>query len=149
MSANLYKSVKVGNREFVIKKFTAKTGLRLGRLILAKAMPIMDTKPGDANKKKSKEQIDKENKEFYTMIGTIVGDLSDEDMDMMIDETMKVCFEKFPDKEVPVMDKDGTYLIEDVQYNLALTLRLCVEAIIFGASDFFEENGLNLSQLLK
>ena len=151
MSANLFKSVKIKDREFSIKKFDAKTGAKLGRLVLVKAAPAMNTL-GDIDNgkgKKSKAQIEKENREFYNILTDVLKELSDDDMDMVIDYCMRVCYEKFPDKDpVPVMDKDGTFLIEDVEYNLALTLRLCIEAIIWGASDFFGEDGLSLIQSL-
>ena len=39
MAKDIYKKVKINDREYVIKKFDAMTGLKIGRLVIAKAAP--------------------------------------------------------------------------------------------------------------
>lgn len=173
MSANLYKSVKIGEREFKIKKFDAKTGLKLARLVIAKLAPMIPSltnlveeepdeeeirKPGgkeaagskeQGKPKKTKEQIEKENAEAFATIGAALEALEDEDLDILIDKCLRVCYETLPDGDKPVMDEAGKYLIEDIEYSMGITIRLCIEAILWGASDFFAERSLNLNQIKK
>ena len=65
---------------------------------------------------------------------------------MIIDKCLRVCYARLPAGLQPVIDETGNYGVEGVEYDMGLTLRLCFEAIKWGASDFFAGNGslLNL-----
>lgn len=155
MSANLVKSVEINDREFIIKKFDAKTGLKIARLVIAKAAPLIPTlgnMADDANKGskgKTKEQIQRENDQVFASVGQVLGALDDDDLDLLIDRCLRFCSERLPAGPTAIIDQTGHYAIPDVEYDMMLTLRLCFEAIKFGASDFFDGDSSVLKQFLK
>lgn len=139
MPTNLYTEVTIDDRTFRIKKFDAKTGLKLARLVIAKAAPILpmiqDGNTSDAR--------------VFTAIGGILESLDDADLDNIIDKCLRVCYEDLPAGPAPVIDDLGHYGVENVEYDMMLTLRLCIEAIKWGASDFFDEKSSNLLQTIR
>ena len=143
MATNIYNKVTVKDQDFVIKRFDAKTGLKLARLVMAKAEPLVpllaaQDKPdgipaGDG---------------AYKAAFAILGELTDSDIDELVNKCLKVCYVDLPGGRVPVMDEAGFYCVDDVEYDIVLTLMLCYEAIKWGAADFFDENSY-LSNLFK
>lgn len=143
MPTNLYTSVSIGDTEYSIKKFDAKTGLKLARMVIAKAAPLIPllTEGDDGKgKKNGKKPSITEDDRLYSAVGTILNGLSDDDMDMIVDKCLRVCSVKLPAGPQSVIDENGNYGIEGIEYDMALTLRLCFEAIKWGAADFFAEN---------
>ncbi len=160
MPANLYTEITVDGSTYAIKRFDAKTGLKIARLVIAKAAPIiplLDKATGTASEKpKGKKQtgrnaadINPENDtQIYGAVGAILDSLSDEDLDVIIDKCLRVCYAKLPAGLQPVIDETGNYGVEGIEYDMGLTLRLCFEAIKWGASDFFAGNA-SLSNLFQ
>ena len=158
MSANLFTSVTINETEYKIKKFDAKTGLKLARLVISKLAPIIplldsieaeEAKKAAAAKKDGKKAkaIDINDQETWQMFGSALGQLADEDIDNLVDKCLRVCYVTLPAGLQPVIDEVGNYGVEGIEYDWGLTLRLCFEAIKWGASDFFGGN-LSLSNLL-
>ena len=156
MSANLYTSVTINDTEYQIKKFDARTGLKLARLVISKLAPIIplldlidenEKNKADNKGKKGKQAPAMTDEQTYRMFGQVLGELTDEDMDMLVDKCLRVCYVNLKAGPQPVIDEVGNYGVEGVEYDLALTLRLCFEAIKWGASDFFGGN-VSLSSLL-
>ena len=143
MDSNILKSVTIKDDVYVIKKFDAKTGLKIARLVVAKAAPILpflkvDTENGENAKEQTEAILDRKNSDqVYEMVGRIMESLSDEDMDSLIDKCLRVCSKQLPAGLQPVIDTLGNYGIPDVEYDLPLTIKLVFEAISWGASDFF------------
>lgn len=143
MPTNLYTSVTIGETEYSIKRFDAKTGLKLARLVISKAAPIiplLETITADTDKDKEKDKGDKkpeENAKIYEAVGAVLETLSDEDLDNLVDKCLRVCYANLPAGMQPVIDETGNYGVDNVEYDMGLTLRLCFEAIKWGASDFF------------
>lgn len=145
MDSNILKNVTINDDVYVIKKFDAKTGLKIARLIMAKAAPILPLLEADA--KNPDQQADailegKNRDQVYEMVGRILGSLTDEDLDSLIDKCLRVCSKQLPAGLQPVIDAVGNYGIPDVEYDLPLTIRLVFEAISWGASDFFDGKSL-------
>lgn len=157
----LYTHVTIKEQDFCIKKFTAKTGLKIARMVIAKAAPLipflekMSTgkKPAPANgeaieQPKEEPMTAEEEQRMYDAVGTLMESLSDEDMDTLVDHCMRVCYLNLPAGLQEVLDETGHYGVPDVEYDMMLTLRLCVEAIKWGASDFFGDKNSALSQMI-
>lgn len=141
MDSNILKSVTINDDVYVIKKFTAKVGINIARLIISKAAPLIslldnDTENGDADR-------------LYAMVGEVFSALSDNDLDHLVDKCLRVCSKQLPAGLQPIIDATGNYGVPDVEYDLSLTIRLCIEAIKWGAADFFDGSRLNLKQLMK
>ena len=152
MPANLFTAVTIGEDTYLIKKFDAKTGLKLARLVISKAAPLIplldkiagSPKQDDEQTKQNAAVANMEDDQLYEAVGAVLEKLEDDDLDALVDKCLRVCYADLPAGKQPVMDESGHYGVEGVEYDMALTLRLCYEAIRWGAADFF---GGNLSFL--
>ena len=142
MPTNIFTTVSIGEEKYSIKKFDAKTGLKIARMVIAKAAPLIPLLD------KSDGKTDESDNSVYEMVGTVLGSLSDADVDDLIDKCLRVCYLILPAGPAPVIDETGHYGVEGVEYDMALTIRLCIEAIKWGASDFFGAKNSPLSQFL-
>ena len=142
-NSSIFKTVVIDDETYVIRKFDARTGLKIARLLLAKATPLMplldetDTKKAAAKAKKMASD-DK----IYEVIGKMMSELSDEDVDNLVDKCLRVVSKQMPAGLQPIIDATGHYGVEGIEYDLKLTLRLAYEAVVWGASDFFDGKGL-------
>lgn len=155
MPTNLFTSVTIDGTAYSIKKFDAKTGLKLARLVISKAAPIipmLDKITGkDEGKNTGKDERNKPdaegNKELYKVVGAVLETLSDSDLDDLMDKCLRVCYASLPAGEQPIIDENGNFGVPDVEYDIGLCIRLCFEAIKWGAADFFAGKS-SLSSLL-
>lgn len=138
MATNIYTNIEIDGVSYSIKKFTAKTGLKMARLVLAKLAPIIPMlDPGASTDDK-----------LYETLGEIFDSLSDAEIDDIVDKCLRVSYVVLPAGPQPIIDETGHYGVEDVEYDLLLTLRLCFEAIKWGASDFFGDKRSVLQGIL-
>lgn len=138
MPTNIYTEIEVDGKKYSIKKFDAKTGLKIARMVIAKAAPLIPLleRGGDGDNG------------VYESVGAVLDTLSDRDIDDLVDKCLRVCYVSFPAGLQPIIDETGHYGVEEVEYDLALTIRLCFEAIKWGASDFFGGSGSGLKQIM-
>ena len=145
MATNIYNKVTIKDQEYIIQKFDAKTGLKMARLVMAKAEPLLPLLA-------AQEQNNKHNKTSeagtYQAVFAILGQMTDEDIDSLVDKCLRVCYVDLPAGRQPVIDETGHYGVEDIEYDMFVTLMLCYEAIKWGAAGFFDENSL-LSSLFQ
>lgn len=156
MATNIFNKVTINDQEYVIRKFDAMTGLKLARLVIAKAAPIIplldigdDQKDGQKDGQKKTAQDIANDERIYTVVGEVLGTMSDADIDDLVKKCLSVCFVDLPAGMQPIIDETGHYGVEDVEYDMALTIRLCYEAIKWGAADFFGGKNSPLSLLMK
>ena len=144
MAESIYTRVTINDQDYIIKKFDAKTGAKLARLVMAKAKPLIPLLAA------GQEEGGEGGSEMgaYNAVFAILGELQDEDIDALIDKCLRFCYADLPAGRQPVIDETGHYGVEDVEYDLPLTMKLCYEAIKWGASDFFGENS-SLSSLFQ
>lgn len=147
MAKDIYKKVKINDREYVIKKFDAMTGLKIGRLVIAKAAPLIPLL--DIGNGKNTETKEENEERIYNAVGGILATMTDEDVEDLVKKCLGVCYIDLPAGLQPIIDETGHYGVDDVEYDMGLTIRLCVEAIKWGASDFFDGKGSALMQLMK
>lgn len=167
MPTNLYTNVQVGDNTYTIKRFDAKTGLKMARLVIAKAAPLIPLldkltggneapkNPGTEVPKTSGDKtkqnatvVNVNDDQIYSAVGVLLDNLTDKDLDEIIDKCLRVCYVPLPAGLQPVIDETGNYGVEGIEYDMGLTLRLCFEAIKWGASDFFAGNN-SLSSLFR
>lgn len=171
MPADLYTNVTIEERNFSIMKFDARTGLKMARLLLAKIAPLLpyiNADEGEENGAKADEQkqeeakavkalaasfkvkMDKDNEQgLFSTVGVLLEKLDDDTIDYIIDKCLTHCFEILPAGNQPVLYPSGIYGVEGVKESITLTVRLCYEAIKWGASDFFGGKNSALLQKLK
>ena len=144
---SILKTVTIDDDTYVIRKFDARTGLKIARLLIAKATPILPLLDSSDDPKKAaskaKKMLEKSsNEKLYEIIGKILETLDDADIDNLIDKCLRVVSKQLPAGLQPVIDAAGNYGIEGIEYDLKLTLRLVYEAVVWGASDFFDASSL-------
>ena len=151
MATNIYNKVTINDQEYVIRKFDAMTGLKLARLVIAKAAPIIPRLDGgdDQTGAKKTAQDMAHDERIYTAVGEVLGTMSDSDIDDLVKKCLSVCFIDLPAGMQPIIDETGHYGVDDVEYDMGLTIRLCYEAIKWGAADFFGGKDSPLRQLMK
>ena len=170
MPADLFTNVTIEDRRFMIQKFDARTGLKMARLLLSKIAPLLpyidsdDSKSGDAADAEKKNEakavkalaatfqkkLDKDSDgSFFSTVSLLLDELDDGTIDYIIDKCLTHCFEILPSGQQPVLYPSGVYGVEGVKESITLTVRLCYEAIKWGASDFFGGKNSDLIRKLK
>ena len=149
MAANIFNKVTINDQEYVIRKFDAMTGLKLARLVIAKAAPILPLlDAGDAQNGEKTAGIARDDR-IYTVFGEVLSAMTDADIDDLVKKCLSVCSVELPAGPQPIIDETGHYGVDDVEYDMGLTIRLCYEAIKWGAADFFGGKNSPLRQLMK
>lgn len=138
MPTNIFTNIEIDGVTYSIKKFTAKAGLKMARLVLSKMAPILPLLDQEAS---SEDKL-------FSALSEILDSMSDADIDDLVNKCLRVCYVNLPAGLQPIIDETGHYGVEDVEYDMVLTLRLCFEAIKWGASDFFGEKGSALKSLM-
>lgn len=154
------KNIEVEGRKFVVKKYTARDGLKVAKLILAKIVPIFQdfiplVKKMINNNKSPLRFSDKsnDNKESEMIsevidnfsldtIASALDKISEEDFDFIVTKSLQSISEVLPAGEAPVMYSNGVYGVENIEYDTVLVLRLTCEAVMWSCGDFFDGNRL-------
>lgn len=155
------KNIEVEGRRFVVKKYTARDGLKVAKLILAKIIPIfqdfvplikkmtdskkspikLQTSGNDTNA--SSEMVSEVIDNFsLDTIAAALDKISEEDFDFIVTKSLKSISEVLPAGEAPVMYDNGVYGVEGIEYDTILVLRLTCEAVMWSCGDFFDGNRL-------
>lgn len=117
-------------RVFIVKRFTAFKGLTILKKILTMTLPIdllsMIDKQGILKNQISLPQSDGGGRE-----------MSDRDFMNLCRSILRESAEKLPSGATPVMDDLGNFRVNDLEYNLDLTIFLMVHILIFNYKDFF------------
>jgi len=138
MKNDRLKTVVIGNDTYVIEKFDARSGLKVARLLaskLASVLPLI-----------SQETVGEDNDAPVELMMKALESVSDADIDAILDKCLAVCSKSFPAGPQPVLHADGTYGVPEAQYDIMLAVKLCIEAVKWGASDFFGESSPALEE---
>ena len=135
MAEQLYKDIEIDGESYRIKKFSAVTGMQIARLILSKMTPLIPMLSSLSN---DPDALMKN----VGVLSQCLDGISDEEIDSLIRKCLKVCQQKKAMGYARCMEDSGAYGVEGLKYNLSLTLKLCWEAISWGAADFFAASGL-------
>ena len=142
----LYKMVEIDGEMYRIEKFTARVGVKLARMLLAKIAPII---PLLGNEEGEEEPSEADDNKLYAAVAAALDSLNDKDVDYLLNTCLRAVSKMLPAGPTAIIDANGFYGIPEVEYDLGLTIRLIVEAIKWGASDFFGEKGLSLKTLFQ
>lgn len=159
------KNIEVDGRKFVVKKYTAMTGLKIAKLVMAKVLPVFqdfiplvkklqtdNSKPKLEKKEPEAERdTEAESKMFAEVVDNISLDtiaaalekVSDEDFDYIMAKSLQSITEVMPAGEQPVMYNNGTFGVEGIEYDPIFVLRLTCEAVMWGCGDFFDGDRWN------
>lgn len=138
MATEIWKSVEIDGEQYSLRKFTATEGLQFVRLLLEKISPLIPTLSGD-------DELLSETGVYQLM--KMFGSISDADVETIVKKCLKNAFKVLPAGNQAVMDSAGRYGVEDLEYDLLKTCKLCWEVIQWGCSDFFGEKGSALASM--
>lgn len=137
MADDIRTIVVVNGEEYQVTKFTAVTGLQIARLVLAKFAPIIPLVSGKGNMG---------TEDMLAIVGSAIESVSDDDIEVLVKKCLRVCKKKLKSGHVACIDENGNYGIEGLEHDLITTIMLVVEAIKWGAGDFFGEKASALLQ---
>lgn len=150
------KIIEVEGRRFIIRKYDALTGLKVSKMFLSKVLPMFQSfipmltellKKKDSAKLDTKETMDKvlDNFESYLdfdKISQAFDLITGDDLDYIMKSSLMCCFESLGAGLAQVMLRDGTYGVENVEYDPVLVMRLVCESVKWSLGDFFTGNRL-------
>jgi hypothetical protein len=145
----LTKTGEVEGRCFVVTKYTAIDGLKIAKLLLAKVIPAFQSflplmKDGDIGGDALANIAD--NLSLDT-IADALDKVTEKDFDYIVNKSLRNVDERLNAGSAAVLNADGTYGVEGVEYDPLLVLRLVCEAVLWGCSGFF--NGKRLSSVMR
>ena len=137
MNPDKIKTVEIDGRTFQIYKMSAKTSLKVTKILAAKILPFLDSFLG--GKLIATDNMD----EFLQHISldeiaNAVDKIEEADLDKLIDYGLTHCYEKLPAGLTQVLTSNGTYSVTGVEDDMMMTLRLTVEAIMWSVAGFLD-----------
>lgn len=126
-----FKTVEIDGSEYVIEKFDAMTGLKLARFLLSKLMPILPVVLRDG------EEVN--DLLLYEVLGEVLESVDEKELETVVSHCLRACSVNLPAGRQKIMDEFGHYGVDGVEYDMKLVVQLCVQALLFGAADFFSE----------
>jgi hypothetical protein len=143
----------VSTRRFKIQKYPALDGLKIAKVFVSKILPVFQTFVpliGEARKIKSgdgRSALDNmlDNLGQYLSMDSIADTLdkiTPADLDYIMQKSLQNAYEVLPAGDAQVMNPDGTYGVNDIEYDPLLVLRLICEVVMWGVGDFFDGNRL-------
>ncbi len=142
----------ISRRRFKIQKYPAMDGLKIAKVFIAKILPVFQTfipLIGEARKigkgGDSGSVLDNmlDNLGQYLSLEGIADTLDKidpDDLDYIMSMSLRNVFEVLPAGDAQVLNPDGTYGVNDVEFDTMLVLRLVCEVIMWGVGDFFDGN---------
>jgi len=139
MNPDKMKTVEIGGRNFIFYKMSAKTSLKVTKILAAKVLPFLDSFLGLGGKMPEGDSLD----EFLSgisldVISEAIDKIDEADLDKLIDYGLTHCYEKLPAGQTQVLNPNGTYGVAGVEDDMLFTLRLTVEAIMWSVAGFFD-----------
>lgn len=124
------KRVKVQGREFEIRAFDALTGSYIAYTILQKVLPAgMESQVQEMADMPDmpKDRTVMTKKEFLGLQKDV----------------LSVVYEVLPARTAPILNRNGSWGVADIENNTLLVLILTIQALAFNIGSFFGEGGLS------
>ena len=145
LTKNFKLEVDEKEEEFKIQKMNSFDGAYLMKFVSEKAMPLLKALAVRMNK--DGEGLKKV--ESLEMIGDslthLLESLDREDMKTLMMMCLQTVSIYLPAGYQEVLDENGNFGVQNLEYNAAVCLRLTYEVIVFNCASFFEESGLSSS----
>jgi len=140
----------ISERKFAVHKFNAKASLKIAKLLVAKILPVVDTfvpavlggaiasNGAIITKAGASDSLDKFLSDIsLERVSHALDLIDDDDLDRLLDISLRHCYEQLPAGPVRVLNPDGTYGVQNVEYDPLLVMRLTAEAILWSSGVFF------------
>lgn len=150
MTNNIQKYIEIENRKFCVSKYPAKDGLKTARLIIAKLLPVFESflSPKAIAELRSMdlsgEELQTELFKYLNIenITKALELISDDDFDVLVNRALRNTSEALPAGNAKILNENGAYGVEGIEYDYILTLRLVAESLIWSIGGFFDVSRL-------
>ena len=133
------KKIEIEERTYIIHKFDAKTSLKAIKRLISKIMPIFDQ--GSLTAETLAGNIG--DAISINSISRALDEIEDKDLDYLFDTSLKHAFLVLPNGDtVQVMNNNGLYGVDGIEYDLVLVLRLIIEAVVLSVQGFTDASRL-------
>ena len=147
----LFKDIEVEGRNFRLNKMNARTGSFMLFKLIKIITPIFKDLKLDNIEDIKDISLDDLN---LTEVMSSIFDLPEKEFRYIQDNCLMVITEKLPAGDAPVLNKNGTFGVMNIEHDIALLMNLTVQSLFFNVSGFFEGSPLssitkklNISQL--
>ena len=107
-------------------------------------MPLLKNRQNGELKAEAESNMIAEVVENFSLdtVAAALEKISGDDFDYIVSKSLQSITEVLPAGESPVMYANGTFGVENVEYDPILVLRLTCEAVMWSCGDFFDGNRL-------
>lgn len=135
MARQTEKTVEIQGRKFTVRAFDAFTGAYIAFTLMEKMMPM-----GMEEKVTKTLQAEGKNPEF--MLPQSRALMTKGEFNSFVRDCLSVVSEELKAGPRPVLNKNGTWGVDDMENNTMLVILLVINALAFNIADFFTGNGL-------
>lgn len=135
MARQTEKTVEIQGRKFTIKAFDAFTGAYVAFTLMEKMMPM-------GMEEKVMKALQAEGKNPELMLQQSRALMTKGEFNSFIRDCLSAVSEQLKGRECPVLNKNGSWGIQDIENNTMLLILLVVHALTFNVADFFTGDGL-------
>lgn len=131
---------------FQLKKLSVIDGVYLSKVVAEKIMPIFDSvkeifKPTNTKTTNVEQRTDEVMSEVMQSLPKLLSSISKEDLETIMGTCLRSVSALLPAGWQPVMIGDR-FCVEEVEYDIAITLALCYEVMEFNLGSFFGGSSL-------
>lgn len=134
-----YKNIEVDERKFRIKKMDARTA---SYILFTKGLGLIT--PLFKNVKVDSEEDFKISDLDLSAVSDVLNNISEKDFRFIQDNALQVVYEILDAGEAPVLNKNGSWGVNDIEFNGALIMNLTIQSLYFNLKGFFPESLLNI-----
>ena len=135
MARQTEKTVEIQGRKFTIRTFDAFTGAYIAFTLMEKMMPM-----GMEEKVTKTLQAEGKNPEF--MLPQSRALMTKGEFNSFIRDCLTVVSEQLAGRDAPILNKNGSWGVADIENNTMLLILLVINALTFNIADFFTGDGL-------
>lgn len=135
MERQTEKTVELQGRKFTIKAFDAFTGAYIAFTLMEKMMPM-------GMEEKVAKTLRAEGKNPDLMLPQSRTLMTKGEFNSFVRDCLSVVSEQLPGRDAPVLNKNGSWGVQDIENNTMLLLLLVINALTFNIAAFFTGDGL-------
>jgi hypothetical protein len=135
MARQTEKTVEIQGRKFTIRAFDAFTGAYIAFTLMEKMMPM-------GIEEKVAKALQAEGKSPNLMLPQSRALMTKGEFNSFIRDCLSVVSEQLKGRDCPVLNKNGSWGVADIENNTMLLLLLVINALAFNVADFFTGDGL-------
>jgi hypothetical protein len=138
------KIIHLGDRQFLIKKMTAKQGSWIAMQLFTKLIPIGIAAFGDMKKANSMIKPEDIKKMNFKMpdLSAIQKIFTEDEFYRLQDTCLSCCYEVLKGGNIPVIGDNGAWGVQGLEHDTIKVMSLTINALTLSVAGFFEGNAL-------